>query len=73
VVKGGILVEKSHGFSWGRQKIPRIVIGPDAVVQGELRFEKEVELFVHPGAKIGTVTGAKVQSYTDTLPPRRYN
>jgi hypothetical protein len=25
---------------------------------------------VHPTAKIGKVTGATVQSYTDTLPPR---
>ena len=72
VVHGGILVEKNHGFgiNWGKQKKPRIVIGPNAVVEGELRFEREVELFVHPSAKIGKVIGATAQSYTDTLPPR---
>ena len=51
-------------------RIPRVVIGPNATVQGELRFEREVELFVHPSAKIGPVVGAKAQSWTDTLPPR---
>jgi hypothetical protein len=40
-------------------------------VQGTLRFDREVELFVHPTAKIGTVIGAKAQTWTDTLPPRK--
>ena len=71
VVRGGILVEKPHGIHFGRQRIPRIVIGPEATVQGTLRFDREVELFVHPSAKIGTVVGAKAQTWTDKLPPRR--
>ena len=71
VVRGGILVEKPHGVHFGRQRIPRIVIGPEANVQGTLRFEREVELFVHPSAKIGTVVGATAQAWTDKLPPRR--
>lgn len=70
VVHGGILVEKPHGISFGRQRTPRIVIGPNAIVQGTLRFDREVELFVHPSAKIGTVVGAKVQAWSDSLPPR---
>ena len=70
VVRGGIYVEKPHGISFGHQRNPRIVIGPNATVQGSLRFDREVELFVHPTAKIGTVTGAKVQAWTDSLPPR---
>ena len=71
VVHGGILVEKPQGIHFGRQRIPRIVIGPEATVQGTLRFDREVELFVHPSAKIGTVIGAKAQTWTDKLPPRR--
>jgi hypothetical protein len=39
-------------------------------VQGTLRFDREVELFVHPSAKNGTVAGAKAQAWTTTLPPR---
>ena len=71
VQRGGILVEKPHGVHFGRQRTPRIVIGPEATVQGTLRFDREVELFVHPTAKIGTVVGAKAQAWTDKLPPRR--
>lgn len=73
VVHGGILVERPHGFGihWGKETTPRVVIGPNAVVEGELRFERVVELFVHPTAKIGKVTGATAQSYTDKLPPRQ--
>jgi len=71
VVRRGILVEKPRGISFGRLRVPRIVIGPNAVVEGELRFEREVELFVHPKARIGKVVGATARSYTDTLPPRK--
>lgn len=70
VVQGGILVERPTGISWGKQRTPRVVIGPNAVVNGSLRFERKVELFVHPSAKVGTVTGATARSYTDSLPPR---
>jgi hypothetical protein len=70
VVHGGILIEKQHGISWGRNRVPRVVIGPNAVVDGELRFEREVELFVHTTAKIGKVSGATPRPYTDSLPPK---
>jgi DUF4097 and DUF4098 domain-containing protein YvlB len=70
-VRGGILVEKSEG-NWLRDnaRTPRIVIGANCTVVGALVFEREVELFVHPTAKIGTVTGATAQSFTDALPAR---
>jgi hypothetical protein len=70
VVHGGVWIEKPKGLHFGKQKIPRVVIGPDAQVQGTLRFDREVELFVHPTARIGTVVGAKAQTWTDKLPPR---
>jgi hypothetical protein len=71
VVHGGILIEKTHGISWGKPRIPRVVIGPNAVVNGQLRFEREVELFVHTSAKIGAVSGATPRPYTDSLPPKQ--
>jgi len=73
VVHGGILIEKPHGnWNWGfgKPKIPRVVIGPNAEVKGPIVFEREAELFVHTSAKIGPVSGGKAQPYTDTLPPR---
>lgn len=70
-VDGGILVEKpTAGWFNSNKRVPRVVIGADAVVAGSLVFEHDVELFVHPTAKIGPVTGATAQAFTDTLPPR---
>ena len=58
-VDGGILVKKNTGFfNWHRRN-PRIVIGPDTVVAGTLRFEQEVDLFVSDRAKVGAIEGAK--------------
>lgn len=71
-VKGGIKVEKNQGglFSiLSRQKIPRIIIGPNAVVEGPLVFEREVKLFVHTSARIGSVSGATAQRYEGSTPP----
>ncbi len=73
-VKGGIHVEKpnKNGFSigWGKPKVPRIVIGPNAVVEGNLVFEREVTLYVHKTARIGNVSGATAQRYDGASPPK---
>lgn len=72
-VKGGVRVEKpnNHGFSmgWGKQRPPRIVIGPNAVVDGPLVFERDVTLYVHDSARIGKVTGATARPYSTPTPP----
>jgi len=70
-IHGGILVDKPSGLSWGKAKIPRILIGPNAVVKGDLVFKREVELLVHSSAKIGKVTGATPITYTDKIPARQ--
>ena len=45
------------------------VISPGAVVAGPLRFEREVDLYVHRSARIGPVTGAEPVIFdTDTAP-----
>jgi DUF4097 and DUF4098 domain-containing protein YvlB len=73
-VSGGIKVEKPSGgwFNWGgnnnKQRPPRIIIGADAVVEGELVFEREVQLFVHESAKIGRVSGAEAKRYSGAPP-----
>ena len=69
-IGGGIVVEKPQGISWGKNRTPRIVIGPNAVVEGELRFERTVELYVHTTAKVGPVSGTTARAYTDALPAR---
>jgi len=49
---------------------PRIIIGPNAVVEGELKFEREVTLYVHETARTGKITGATATSYSGTRAPR---
>lgn len=58
-VDRGILVEKTNSwFNFGSNQPPRVVIGPRAVVQGSLVFERDVELYVSDSARIGEVKGA---------------
>lgn len=70
VVRGGLRVEKpSVGwFNFGTSKKPRVVIGPNAVVEGTLDFEREVDLFVHTSAKIGRVEGATAKAFSGNEP-----
>jgi DUF4097 and DUF4098 domain-containing protein YvlB len=68
-IEGGIYVEKpNQNWSTGKRHIPRIVIGPGAVVEGRLRFEHEVELLVSDRAKIGNVEGAKAVTFSGDEP-----
>ncbi len=60
LVDGGILVEKPHGWSWrGKPERPKITIESGATVNGTLRFEREVDLYVSAGAVIGPVEGVQ--------------
>ena len=69
-VEGGILVKKpSNELIHIGNGVPRIVIGPGATVQGELRFEREVHLYVSDRAKIGPVSGANAVTYAGDSPP----
>src|SRR5258706_3626717 len=69
-VEGGILVEKpSSELLQLVRDVPRIVIGPGATVQGDLRFERTVQLFVSDKATIGPVTGATAIPFTGDTPP----
>jgi predicted acyltransferase (DUF342 family) len=62
-VLGGIHVKKNKGVSWGwgNDDPPRVRICSTCVVEGELRFDRPVELRVEPGAKIGKVIGEDVK------------
>lgn len=61
-VRGGILVEKTNSWNWGRKDDPvKVYICATCVVDGDLRFERPVELRVDSGAKIGKVIGDDVR------------
>jgi DUF4097 and DUF4098 domain-containing protein YvlB len=68
-VEGGILVRHGWGgwFNFNTRK-PRIVIGPGAVVQGDLRFERAVELYVSESATTGPITGATAIRFPGASP-----
>lgn len=69
-VSGGVRVQKSTGFfNNDRKKPARIVIGPNAVVEGSLVFERPVVLYVHDSARIGTVTGATPIAFSSPTAP----
>jgi hypothetical protein len=57
-VDGGILVEKPNSGFFSNKRKPKITIGPDAVVNGTLKFEREVELRISDSAKVGKIEGA---------------
>ena len=72
-VAGGIKIEKPHGnfgLHFGKQKIPRVVVGPNAVVEGAMVFEREVKLYVHASARIGSISGATAVRYDGATPPQ---
>lgn len=70
VVKGGLKVNRpSFSISLTPPRKPRIIIGPNAAVEGELVFEREVSLYVHDSARIGPVRGAEVQRFSGDKAP----
>ena len=56
VVMGDVIVEKPGGRDNSKRK-PRIVIGPGARVEGVIRLEREVELYISESAEVGGVEG----------------
>lgn len=72
-VRGGIHYEKPTGqfINWGnrKNKPPRVIIGPNAVVEGTLRFDREVKLYVHDSARTGAISGATAIRYSGERAP----
>jgi DUF4097 and DUF4098 domain-containing protein YvlB len=69
-VEGGMLVEPISGFNFNfNPRKPRIVIGPGSVVQGDLRFERPVQLYISDKATVGPITGATPVRFSGDNPP----
>lgn len=69
-VEGGLLVKKPtmSWFSSNNDRRPKIVIGPHAVVQGSLTFEREVDLYVSDSATVGKIEGATAKKFSGATP-----
>ena len=64
-VDGGITVEDSNSWKWRtRPRNPRLTIESGAVVNGTLRFEREVDLYLGEGVVTGPVEGVEPRRYT---------
>jgi len=61
-VRGGIHVKKPNGsnWGWGKHDLIKVHVCSTCVVEGDLRFDRPVELRVDEGAKIGKVIGDSV-------------
>jgi cytoskeletal protein CcmA (bactofilin family) len=71
-VQGGIIVHKpSTGFFhwWSDSDKPRVVVGPGAVIEGTMKFDRAVRLYVSDTATIGQVTGATPVKFSGDHPP----
>lgn len=73
-VKGGIRVHKPEAkwlsIRFGKHRPQRIIIGPNAVVQGPLVFERKVVLYLHTSARTGPITGATAIRFDGAHAPR---
>jgi hypothetical protein len=68
-IEGGILYnEDKSWFHVGRERKPRIVIGPHATVKGTLSFKRDVELYVSDSATIDKVEGATATKFSGDHP-----
>lgn len=68
-VEGGILVKKpSTSWFHDNNRLPKIVIGPHAIVKGSLTFERPVELYVSDSASVGTIQGATAKKFHGATP-----
>jgi len=74
-VEGGIWVKDAYTRGWFWNwfsshccKPSLVVIGPNAIVQGTLKFEHEVKLYVSTRARIGPIEGAQVIAFSGERP-----
>lgn len=57
-IGGDLVIEEPSGFSWGKDKRkPRIVIGPGCRIEGVIRADREIELYISDRAEVGGVEG----------------
>jgi len=69
-INGDLIVRKDicSGFCNDDAEPSKIVIGASVRVQGEVKIERDVELWVHQNAQIGRVTGAEVKRFSGERP-----
>jgi hypothetical protein len=57
-LRGDLIVEKPGGWGWSNNKRkPKVIIGPNSKVLGNIVLEREVELYISNSAEVGGVSG----------------
>ena len=56
-LRGDLIVEKPGGSGNNRNRKPRVIIGPNSTVVGNIVLEREVELLISNSANVGGVRG----------------
>jgi hypothetical protein len=61
VIRGNLVVEKPTSMGWFKKdrRDPTITIGPGSRVEGVIRVEREVKLFISESASVGGVEGVR--------------
>lgn len=67
-LSGPLQIKRSRGMNFDGSAAPRIVIAAGSRIDGELSFERTVELHVHETAVIGEVSGAEIIRYSGDQP-----
>lgn len=59
VIARDLIVEEPRGISWGgkNRKPPKVIIGPGCRVEGLIRLERKVRLYISDTAEVGGVEG----------------
>ena len=58
ILHGDLIVEKPGGWGWNdKKRKPKIIIGPNSKVLGNIVLEREVELYISNSAEVGGVSG----------------
>ena len=64
-LRGDLIVEKPNGRGWDKKRKPKVIIGQNSKVLGNLVLKREVELYVSNSAEVGGVEG--VMSMADAV------
>jgi len=58
ILRGDLIVEKPGGWGWkNNDRRPKIIIGQNSKVLGDIVLEREVDLFISDSAEVGGVRG----------------
>ncbi|MDJ0939643.1 MAG: hypothetical protein QNJ00_07750 [Woeseiaceae bacterium] len=69
VIRGDLVIKKPGGWNWNKDRKPTVIIGPGSRVQGVIRAEREIKLFISESAEVGGVEGeAKAETFSGRRP-----